>query len=351
MELLGENLSDLRRKQQEGCFSLDTTIRIGQQMLRAIEAIHNLGYLHRDIKPSNFAMGLSLTKKRTVFLIDFGLARRYLLPSGEVRPARDSSGFRGTARYASINSHLCKDLGRRDDLWSLFYVLIEFAKGTLPWRRVKDKDQIGEVKIQYNNAQLVKDLPKEFFLFMQHIQSLQYEDKPDYLYLHNLLQTICKSLGVNENTPLDWELSSTPLHKPSPKSHSPEHSSSDKAKDKKKEKEKGADHSGKSSERHPSGHSESVATPPINFAPSSPTSADAHSPASFDFVYTKTNLREVAPVEEFSKERGSTKKDTKEIVHGGHVDSQQKKDSLPRISKQKKQSKIGETRCKSCILI
>lgn len=43
-----------------------------------------------------------------MFMIDFGLARRFLLNNGEVRPARDSTGFRGTARYASINSHLCK---------------------------------------------------------------------------------------------------------------------------------------------------------------------------------------------------------------------------------------------------
>lgn len=31
-------------------------------------------------------MGLGPTKKRMVFIIDFGLARRYLLPTGEIRP-------------------------------------------------------------------------------------------------------------------------------------------------------------------------------------------------------------------------------------------------------------------------
>jgi serine/threonine protein kinase len=28
-----------------------TTCKLGMQMLRAIEAVHELGYLHRDIKP------------------------------------------------------------------------------------------------------------------------------------------------------------------------------------------------------------------------------------------------------------------------------------------------------------
>ncbi len=40
----------------------------------------------------------------------------------QVRPPREQSGFRGTARYASINAHLSRDLARRDDLWSLLYM-------------------------------------------------------------------------------------------------------------------------------------------------------------------------------------------------------------------------------------
>jgi serine/threonine protein kinase len=51
MELLGENISELRRKQPGGKFSMLTTCKLGMQMLRAIEAVHELGYLHRDIKP------------------------------------------------------------------------------------------------------------------------------------------------------------------------------------------------------------------------------------------------------------------------------------------------------------
>eukprot|EP01114_Cavostelium_apophysatum_P015227 TRINITY_DN4106_c0_g1_i2.p1 TRINITY_DN4106_c0_g1~~TRINITY_DN4106_c0_g1_i2.p1 ORF type:complete len:567 (-),score=148.48 TRINITY_DN4106_c0_g1_i2:93-1793(-) len=193
MELLGENLSELRRRQTDGKFSLSTTIKIGQQMLRAIEAVHNLGYLHRDVKPSNFAMGLT-TKKKVAFLIDFGLARRFVLPNGDVRPARDSAGFRGTARYASVNSHLSKDLGRRDDLWSLFYVLVEFSVGSLPWRRLKDKDQIGEMKIATSPTELTAGLPEEFLLFMRHLESLDYMDKPDYKYLQGLLMDMYHKL-------------------------------------------------------------------------------------------------------------------------------------------------------------
>ena len=32
-----------------------------------------------------------------------------------------------------------KEMARRDDLWSVFYMLVEFAQGSLPWRKYKDK--------------------------------------------------------------------------------------------------------------------------------------------------------------------------------------------------------------------
>jgi len=205
MELLGENISELRRSQPNGRFSMLTTLKIGLQMLRAIEAVHDLGYLHRDIKPSNFAMGLAPSKRHSCYLIDFGLARRYVLPNGDVRPPRGQTGFRGTARYASINSHQCKDLSRRDDLWSLLYVLIEFAKGKLPWRRTKDKDEVGDMKLRLNNPGLVADLPQEFLFFMQHLQTLRYVARPNYSFLHNLLNDLYHKLGGDDNTPFDWE--------------------------------------------------------------------------------------------------------------------------------------------------
>ena len=205
MELLGDNLNELRRTQPDQKFSLATTIKLGLQMLKSIQAVHDLGYLHRDIKPSNFAIGLTGSKSRNVFIIDFGLARRYLGSTGEVRPPRESAGFRGTARYASINSHQSIDLGRRDDMWSLFYVLIEFLKGILPWRKMRDKEQIGEMKIKYNTEELVSDLPTEFLKILQHIQSLAYADKPDYNFIYSLLEKAGSSVNLDENTPYDWE--------------------------------------------------------------------------------------------------------------------------------------------------
>ncbi|KAG8536376.1 hypothetical protein GDO81_026497, partial [Engystomops pustulosus] len=51
MQLQGRNLADLRRSQSRGTFSVSTMLRLGRQILEAIESIHSVGFLHRDIKP------------------------------------------------------------------------------------------------------------------------------------------------------------------------------------------------------------------------------------------------------------------------------------------------------------
>lgn len=112
MQLQAKNLAELRRAQPRGAFSLSTTLRLGFQILKGIESIHEVGFLHRDVKPSNFAVGRTPQTMRRIYMLDFGLARQYTNANGEVRPARAAAGFRGTVRYASINAHKNKEMGK-----------------------------------------------------------------------------------------------------------------------------------------------------------------------------------------------------------------------------------------------
>ena len=41
-------------------------------------------------------------------------------------------------------------------------MLIEFVTGQLPWRRIKDKEQVGQMKDKYDHASFLKSLPSEF---------------------------------------------------------------------------------------------------------------------------------------------------------------------------------------------
>ena len=45
-------------------------------MLARIELLHSKNIVHRDIKPENFLIGKDL-KADTVYLIDFGMAKRF----------------------------------------------------------------------------------------------------------------------------------------------------------------------------------------------------------------------------------------------------------------------------------
>ncbi|XP_027896501.1 tau-tubulin kinase 2b [Xiphophorus couchianus] len=205
MELQGRNLADLRRTMTRGTFSISTTLRLGKQILEAIESIHSVGFLHRDIKPSNFAMGRLASTCRCCYMLDFGLARQFTNSNQEVRPPRPVAGFRGTVRYASINAHKNKEMGRHDDLWSLFYMLVEFMVGQLPWRKIKDKEQVGNLKETYDHRLMLKHLPSEFSTFLDHILTLDYFTKPDYQLLTSVFEKAMKNHNVLENDPYDWE--------------------------------------------------------------------------------------------------------------------------------------------------
>ncbi|KAM4724618.1 tau-tubulin kinase 2 isoform 2-T2 [Anableps anableps] len=209
MELQGRNLADLRRSMPRGTFSISTTLRLGRQILEAIESIHSVGFLHRDIKPSNFAMGRFPSTCRTCYMLDFGLARQFTNSCQEVRPPRPVAGFRGTVRYASVNAHKNKEMGRHDDLWSLFYMLVEFLVGQLPWRKIKDKEHVGKLKETYDHRLMLKHLPAEFGVFLEHISSLDYYTKPDYQLLMSVFDNSMKTYNVVENDPYDWERTST----------------------------------------------------------------------------------------------------------------------------------------------
>jgi len=185
-------------------------------------------------------------------MIDFGLAKRYRDPkTGLHINYRDGKSLTGTARYASINTHLGIEQSRRDDLESLGYVLVYFLRGELPWQGLKAKtmkekyEKIMEKKISTQIENLCKGFPgkksfrlemeiifhlinlskifhkffkklifhnfsnfsqilEEIQVFIHYTRDLRFDDRPDYGFLKRLIKTIAEREKIEFDYNFDW---------------------------------------------------------------------------------------------------------------------------------------------------
>lgn len=209
VDLLGPSLEDLfnfcHRK-----FSLKTVLLLADQLISRIEFIHTKSFVHRDIKPDNFLMGIG-RRGNQVNVIDFGLSKKYRDPRTHFHiPYREKKNLTGTARYASVNSHLGMEQSRRDDMESLGYIMLYFCRGSLPWQGLRattkrDKyRRILEKKMMTPTEVLCRGLPNEFAVYLNYTRSLRFDDKPDYNYLRRIFRDLFVREGFQYDYIFDW---------------------------------------------------------------------------------------------------------------------------------------------------
>lgn len=209
IDKLGPSLEDLfntcNRK-----FSLKTVLMLADQMIRRLEFMHEKCLVHRDIKPDNFLMGIK-EHAHNVYIIDFGLAKRFYDKALDIHlEYRENKPLTGTARYASVNTHLGIEQSRRDDLESLGYVLLYFLRGSLPWQGLQAKGRtekytlIFEKKISTPIEKLTEGFPEEFATYLNYCRSLRFVEMPDYKYLRKLFRDLFYKLNFDYDHQWDW---------------------------------------------------------------------------------------------------------------------------------------------------
>ncbi|RCN51745.1 hypothetical protein ANCCAN_02105 [Ancylostoma caninum] len=202
LELVGRNLSDLRRQLPRRKLSASSLYRAMLQVTHALSLVHGAGFLHRDLKPSNCCVGVDDVTR--IYLLDYGLTRQYLDSTGQIRKPRESIGMRGTLRYVSLEAHARHDLGPNHDLVALLYSIIELGDGSLPWSKMREESAIKASKQETTVEKLCEKQPK-MLKMAEYILSMKYETMPDYDKLTKMLES-CNPPDVKSTDPYDWQI-------------------------------------------------------------------------------------------------------------------------------------------------
>lgn len=196
MDVLGPSLEKCRPKISER----DVMEWIAPKTLDAIEALHSRDLLHRDIKPDNILTGPAGLASREVYLVDFGLSKRYRWADTSSHIAyRDGKRMAGTVRYASVHTHLGEEQSRRDDLESLIYVYVFLITKRLPWMnsgggtKEEEYKRIMRCKLKTAPEELCKTVPAPLLQCLRHVRALDFEQAPDYALMRSYFPSPAES--------------------------------------------------------------------------------------------------------------------------------------------------------------
>ena len=193
MQLCGPSLHDVFKK--HGNFTFNQITSVGNNCFIALSHLSDKGIVHRDLKPANIVFSGNPWSDDSchVMICDFGLAKGFVNDSNVHLPKSVGKRMVGSIRYAGIDVHKGFGVSRRTDAESLLYSLAQIYLGKLPWQsNMTDKKMDEEEKrawILEKKLTYATELSRDRVLspILQHLQTLNWDSRPDYQGLANLL--------------------------------------------------------------------------------------------------------------------------------------------------------------------
>lgn len=215
MERFGSDLQRILDNSEGNKFNTKTACSITTQVLDCLEYIHSQGYVHKDVKGSNLLVGLGLEGQHKVHLVDYGLCSKFRVGELHKQYRHDSRwAHEGTMEYTSRDAHI-GSASRRGDLEVLFYNLVEWFGGSLPWDRECASPELTKTAKFMAFRQMGKFLricfrgkkvPNFLVKFMKYVNNLMFEDEPDYDYLRGIVYEEMVNSGCKIDNKLDFKL-------------------------------------------------------------------------------------------------------------------------------------------------
>ncbi|PVU96722.1 hypothetical protein BB561_001012 [Smittium simulii] len=177
MELGEIDLAGLLRRHGELPLSMNFIRLYWEQMLNAVQTIHEAKIVHSDLKPANF-----LLVKGSIKLIDFGIAKS--IGNDTTNIHRDQQI--GTVNYMSPealqdtnagNGKKLMKLGCSSDVWSLGCILYQLCYGCTPFSKLSMFQKLVAIP----NAQHNISYPKFRAGMLQLMSSETDPNSPDYI--------------------------------------------------------------------------------------------------------------------------------------------------------------------------
>lgn len=152
------------RLNRDGTSGIITTFSWMQEIILALHAAHQNGFIHRDLKPDN----IMVTRDLDIKLIDFGIAQK--IKRNDFDDGSEKEPWVGTLSYSAPESIMAHAVTQRADIYSaglLFYEMITgqsliqnpFDK-EIVLREMKRYESLGHVLPPIDDSILYKEIDK-----------------------------------------------------------------------------------------------------------------------------------------------------------------------------------------------